>query len=232
MGATDHITRELEKLDVRTKYNGAYQVHTASGAGMNISHIEHSIISTHVCDLVLKNILHVPEAGKNLLSVHHFTFDNHTYLEYFSNFFLVKDLKMRRPLLKGWCHHGLYPLPSKVMRRHALGGSKSSFARWQNRLGHPSSSIVRKVVSEYNLPLSSETISELVCDSCQQGKSHQLSYSTSHSISCILHLIVYHLSLFNLFTWTCWVLHQIPWWVRSIMLASLMTTANALGFTC
>jgi hypothetical protein len=121
MGATDHITRELEKLDVRTKYNGAYQVHTASDAGMNISHIGHSIISTHVRDLVLKNILHVPEAGKNLLSVHHFTFDNHTYLEYFSNFFLVKDLKMRRPLLKRVVSSWALPSPFQSHEKTCVG---------------------------------------------------------------------------------------------------------------
>jgi hypothetical protein len=45
-GATDHITGELEKLDVRNKYNGTDQVHIANGSGMNISHIGHSIIPT------------------------------------------------------------------------------------------------------------------------------------------------------------------------------------------
>jgi hypothetical protein len=57
---------------------------------MNISHIEHSIISTPSRDLVLKNILHVPDATKNMLFVHHFTTDNHTSLEYFPKKFLVK----------------------------------------------------------------------------------------------------------------------------------------------
>jgi rubredoxin len=40
-GATDHITSELEKLDMRTKYNGNDHVHMTSGAGMNIAHIGH-----------------------------------------------------------------------------------------------------------------------------------------------------------------------------------------------
>jgi hypothetical protein len=60
IGAIDHITGELEKLDVRNKYNGNDQVTTASGSGMNISHIGHSSISTPSRDLILKNILHVP----------------------------------------------------------------------------------------------------------------------------------------------------------------------------
>jgi hypothetical protein len=45
-GATDHITGELEKLAVREKYNGGDEIHTASGAGMNIRHIGHSTIRT------------------------------------------------------------------------------------------------------------------------------------------------------------------------------------------
>jgi hypothetical protein len=55
---------------MRTKYNGNDQVHTASGVGINISHISRLVISTPSRDLVLKNILHVPEADKNLLFVH------------------------------------------------------------------------------------------------------------------------------------------------------------------
>jgi hypothetical protein len=76
-------------------------VHTANGSGLSIRHIGHSIISTPSRDLVLKDILHVLEAAMNLLSVHKFTSDNHASLEYFPNFFLVKDLDMRNILLKG-----------------------------------------------------------------------------------------------------------------------------------
>jgi len=44
-GATDHITGELEKLTTRDRYTGGDQIHTASGAGMNISHV--SIYSSY-----------------------------------------------------------------------------------------------------------------------------------------------------------------------------------------
>jgi hypothetical protein len=90
---------------------------------------------------------------------------------------------MRRPLLKGWCHHGLYPLPSKVVRRHAFVAVKPSFARWHHRLGHPSSSIVHKVVSLNKLPCSKEQSSKSVCDACQKSKSHQLPYPISSNES-------------------------------------------------
>jgi hypothetical protein len=170
---------------VRTKYNGNDQVHTASSSGMNITHIGHSVIPTPNHNLILKNILHVLQAAKNLLSVHRFTTYNHESLEYFPNFSLVKDLDTRRHLLKGCCHHGLYPLPPKIMRRHAFGVVKPSLARWHYHLGHPSSSIAHKVVSSNNLPCLGESISEAVCDACQRAKSHQLPYTTLSSISSV-----------------------------------------------
>jgi hypothetical protein len=45
-GATDHITRELEKLSLREKYHGSEQIHMANGAGMDISHVGATAIHT------------------------------------------------------------------------------------------------------------------------------------------------------------------------------------------
>jgi hypothetical protein len=81
-GATDHIISELDKLTMREKYGGTDQVHTANGLGMPISHIDHSTIHTHDRDLVLKDILHVLDASKNLVSIHKFTYDNNAFFEF------------------------------------------------------------------------------------------------------------------------------------------------------
>jgi hypothetical protein len=51
---------------VREKYGGRDQVHTANGAGMNISNIGHATLHTPNRKLYLKNVLHVPEAHKSL----------------------------------------------------------------------------------------------------------------------------------------------------------------------
>jgi hypothetical protein len=135
---------------MRNKYNGVDQVHTMSGSGLNICHISHSVISTPTKYLGLKDILHVPQAAKNLLYVHRFTTDNHAYIEYFPTCFLIKDTNTRRILLRGWCHHGLYPLPSKFVRRHAFGAVRPSLARWHGRLDHPSSPIVHRIINNNN----------------------------------------------------------------------------------
>jgi hypothetical protein len=48
------VTSEPEKLTVRDKYGGHDQVHSASGAGMEINHIGSSILRTPTSDIHLK----------------------------------------------------------------------------------------------------------------------------------------------------------------------------------
>jgi hypothetical protein len=93
-------------------YNGNDQLHAANDAGMEISRIGKSIVPTPSRNLVLNNVLHVPTAHKNLIFVHRFTLDNNTFIEFHPYFFLIKDQKMRKVLLRGPCKDGLYPLPS------------------------------------------------------------------------------------------------------------------------
>jgi hypothetical protein len=92
---------------------------------MNISHIGHSFVKAPIHNLMLKNILYAPEATKNLVSVHKLAFDNSTFLEYHHDFFVIKNRAMRKLLLKGWCHNGLYPLPLKSLKL-AFGAFKPS----------------------------------------------------------------------------------------------------------
>jgi hypothetical protein len=56
---------------------------------MNIACIDNSIIPTPTCDLTLNNVLHVSSSHKNLISVHRFTLDNDTFIEFHPFFFLV-----------------------------------------------------------------------------------------------------------------------------------------------
>jgi histone deacetylase 1/2 len=86
-GASDHITSNLEKLSVRDKYKGNDQIHTASGAGMKISHIGHTIVPTSFRNFHLNNVLCVPDAAKNLVSVHRLTRDNSAFLEFHPTIF-------------------------------------------------------------------------------------------------------------------------------------------------
>jgi hypothetical protein len=81
-GATDHITGELSKLSTHEHYKGRDQVHNASGQGMAIKHIGHSILPTPHRSIHLHNILHVPSASKNLLSAHKIALDNNAFVAF------------------------------------------------------------------------------------------------------------------------------------------------------
>jgi histone deacetylase 1/2 len=180
-GATDHITGELEKLTTRDKYLGGDQVHTASGSGMEIRHIGHGVLHSPSKPLVLKNILHVPSASKDLLSVHRITNDNNVFFEFHPKHYCVKDQETKRILLTKPCRNGLYPV--KSINKSALGVTKPSTSLWHHRLGHPASPVVQRVLNLHKLPFVKESNKEGVCHACQLGKSHQLPYSLSTSAS-------------------------------------------------
>jgi transposase InsO family protein len=186
-GASDHVTSELDKLHIHDRYHGNEQIRTADGSGMDIANIGHVICRTPGRNLHLKNVLHVPSAAKNLVSVHRLATDNDAYLEFHPNLFFIKDRATKQTLLQGTCKGGLYPLPAAAFKnKHVLSvssGAQPSLERWHHRLGHPSFSIVQQVVNKHKLPCSSQPRIGSVCDSCQMGKSHQLPYQRSSSQS-------------------------------------------------
>ena len=61
------------------KYHGQDQVHNANGEGMKIDHVGHAIVTTPHRNIHLKNILHVPQTKKNLLSVRRIAIDNKVF---------------------------------------------------------------------------------------------------------------------------------------------------------
>jgi hypothetical protein len=171
---------------VKNKYTGDEHIHTASGSGMEISHIGYATVYTPSKNIHLNYVLYVPEATKNLVSIHRLSKDNSVSVEFHPYSFFIKDLETRNILLKGRCHRGLYPLPSpSIMKayKEAYSAIKLSLSQWHSHLGHPSYSIVSQIVSNNSLPISSESLNLSVCDACQQGKSHQLPYPNSSSIS-------------------------------------------------
>jgi hypothetical protein len=123
-GATHHITGELNNMTVCDKYRGNDRVNTAGGHGMLISHVGHSIVRTPAQNFHLNNVLHVPHASKNMLSVHQFTLDNHVFIEVHPFFFLIKDQVTQKIIHRGRC----------------MGGFIHSYRRW--RPSHPQSMYV------------------------------------------------------------------------------------------
>lgn len=78
-------------------------MHMTSGNGMDIAHIGNSILKTLKKNLHINNVLHVPHASKNLVSVHCFTLYSQVLIILYPYSFVVKDLAMRRVILRGKC---------------------------------------------------------------------------------------------------------------------------------
>ena len=83
---------DLEKLFVRDKYHGGDQVPTTNGSGMEIDQIGRSFVRTPNKDLVLNNVLYVPQASKNLVSVHRLACNNDAFFEFHPSYLLIKDV--------------------------------------------------------------------------------------------------------------------------------------------
>jgi hypothetical protein len=103
---------------------------------------------------------------------------------------------MRKVLLQGRCRGGLYPwlsLESSSLN-YVFLATKPSVIRWHDRLDHPSMRVLYRIVRENSLPCTSlEYNKESVCDACQQGKTHQLTFPKSTSVSMVpLELVHYN----------------------------------------
>ena len=114
-----------------------------------------------------------------------FRSDYNVFLEFHMFYFLIKDRVTRRTLHRRWCIGGLYPLISttSTTQKQAFFASKPSKAWWHICLGHPSSVIVRKILSQNIISYVKDLHPESICDSCQLAKSHQIPYPISTSVS-------------------------------------------------
>jgi hypothetical protein len=79
--AMDHITGDLDKMTMKENYGAQDQVHAANDTSMMIKRIGHFTVSTPYWHILLKNVLHVPRATRNLASVHQLTSNNDIFLE-------------------------------------------------------------------------------------------------------------------------------------------------------
>jgi hypothetical protein len=89
----------------------------------------------------------------------------------------VKDIKTGKLLLEGPSTRGLYQL------RFNTVGNKATLlhnmlAHLHQQLGHRAFCIIHAIMKKISTPVSSNNARE-VCEACQRGKSHALSFPTS-----------------------------------------------------
>ncbi|CAA0816661.1 Unknown protein, partial [Striga hermonthica] len=110
IGASNHVTNELENLNIAAEYSGNNKLLMGKREAATISHFGNSFIQhpNHSKVYVLKNLLLVPKISRNLLSVSQFEKDNKVFFEFYPSFCFVKDQETQEVLLKGVLMDGLY----------------------------------------------------------------------------------------------------------------------------
>jgi len=116
--------------------------------------------------------------------------------------FTIKDTQTKEILLQGPSEAGLHPIYLQQLQSpqvkskaaflsstaflshfHAFLGVSAPPNIWHSRLGHPSMSILNKLLQQSLLPCNGPSKINKLCDSCQIAKSKKLSFSDSHRIS-------------------------------------------------
>ena len=110
------MTSDLQNLSMHSDYVGNEDVIVGNGNEIPISHIGSSVLDSSTYSFNLDNILCVPLLKKNLISVSQFCKQNHASIEFFPNYFLVKDLNTGASLARGRSRNNLYEWPSSRSR--------------------------------------------------------------------------------------------------------------------
>jgi hypothetical protein len=83
------------------------------GKDLDILYTGTACLFTSSTPLIHNNVLHVPHISKPLLSISKLLVDNHVYVEFHQNSYLVKDKKTHKMLLTGTNYNGLYLITSQ-----------------------------------------------------------------------------------------------------------------------
>lgn len=117
-----------ENLMQSVEFNGQNKVHVGDGSGLSIKHVVQSSFVSPYCSkaLFLKNLLHVPQINKNLLSVSRFAKDNNVFFEFHPCICFVKDQATKTTLMTGKVKDGLYSFTLPMLFKTAQLLSHSS----------------------------------------------------------------------------------------------------------
>jgi len=108
IGASHHISTNLNNMHIHSEYDGTEEVQICDGTGLKISHVGSTTLPTPKTIFNLQNILCVPLAKHNLISVSKFCKTSKAYIEFHSSYFCVKDQVTGAVLMRGPSNGDLY----------------------------------------------------------------------------------------------------------------------------
>ncbi|KAF7151725.1 hypothetical protein RHSIM_Rhsim02G0101900 [Rhododendron simsii] len=142
-GATSHMTGNRDKLFNLTSYRGKDYVMVGNGEKLKITHTGDAQLPAKHNDILLHDVLLVPDIKKNLLSVSQLTSDLPCHFEFTSDGFVVKDQKTNQVMARGNRKGGLYVLDGT--EKQALFSARfrtTSEDVWHQRLGHLQAKVI------------------------------------------------------------------------------------------
>jgi Reverse transcriptase (RNA-dependent DNA polymerase)/GAG-pre-integrase domain len=173
-GASVHVTPNLNALTEYSPYSGSDQLQVGDGKGLEISHIGTTYLSTGTVSLLLSNVLHVQTIFKPLLSISKLTADNNAYVEFHTDYCLIKDQASHQVLLKGIHLNGLYLVSSHSPSAFVC---EKTTGIWHQRLCHSSETTLKQLISKNLISCTQNNLG--VCESCCLAKSHRLPFPSS-----------------------------------------------------
>lgn len=180
-GATAHITSSSASLQGVHPYEGTDAVMIGDGAYLPITHVGSATIPSASGNISLNDVLVCPDIQKSLLSVSRLC-EDHPYGVFFDakNVYQI-DLHKEKVVAKGPRDKGLYKLKSDEV---AVFFSDRQIAAsediWHLRLGHANFNILQQLKLTKEISVNKNR-TNLVCQSCQMGKSSKLQFFHSQS---------------------------------------------------
>ncbi|GKA91579.1 ribonuclease H-like domain-containing protein [Tanacetum coccineum] len=176
-GASSHLNDSVHCLSDILNMCIYPSVAVGDGRFIPVTNSGHSVLSTPFRPLRLNNVLITPNIVKNLISVRQFVRDNSCTVEFDPFGFSVKDFITRRVLLRCDSTGELYPVTKPSTIPHAFLTSQYT---WHQRLGHPGSEVLRRLVSSDSISCNKEKL-PVLCHACQLGKHVKLPFVSSSS---------------------------------------------------
>lgn len=181
--ASAHITNNTAQLQSSEPYLGDDQVIVGNGDYLPITHVGSISLQTPQGTLPLKDILICPGITKSLLFVSKLTADYPCEFTFDANSVCVKDKATSKVITQGRRHKDLYVLKdSRFQAFYSTRQQATSDCVWHKRLGHTHMEVLQQL-SQQSAIVMNKASSRLCCDACHLGKSSNLPFVASLSVS-------------------------------------------------
>lgn len=174
-GATNHICADLNSFSNLRELQSNNSVTLPDGSVKTVKYSRDVALKPN---LILHNVLFIPEFYLNLISVHKLTSHNRMKLLFDGDKCIMQDPLSKKVIVEGVALKGLYWFIKEDVRAAPTStlltcNSAVTDSFWHERLGHPSVKVLTK------LPFVQKPVNDCVCDSCHVAKQTRSSFGLS-----------------------------------------------------